>query len=118
MEELKVHDVIGCRVPAIPLKTRSASLVPLGQWFGVALPEGARVDQLKAELRAGILTVSVPVQETGENQISIQREGAIAMSEVQVRKEQKEQSVAKRQPTDFFAPMFPFERAFGLTRSV
>lgn len=37
------------------------------------------------------------------------------MPEVQVRKEQKEQSVAKRQPTDFFAPMFPFERSFGLS---
>jgi|SRR5579872_96084 len=37
------------------------------------------------------------------------------MPEVQVRKEQKEQSVAKRQPTDFFAPMFPFERPFGLS---
>jgi HSP20 family protein len=37
------------------------------------------------------------------------------MAEVQVRKEQKEQSVARRQPTDFFAPMFPFERSFGLS---
>jgi HSP20 family protein len=37
------------------------------------------------------------------------------MPEVQVRKEQKEQSVAARRPTDFFAPMFPFERSFGLT---
>lgn len=37
------------------------------------------------------------------------------MAEVQVRKEQKEQSVARRQPTDIFAPMFPFERAFGLS---
>jgi HSP20 family protein len=33
------------------------------------------------------------------------------MPEVQVR---KEQSVAKREPTEFFAPMFPFERSFGL----
>jgi len=37
------------------------------------------------------------------------------MPEVQVRKEQKEQSVANRQPTEFFAPMFPFERSFSLS---
>lgn len=37
------------------------------------------------------------------------------MAEVQVRKEQKEQTVARRQPPDFLAPLFPFERSFGLS---
>jgi len=34
------------------------------------------------------------------------------MADVQVR---KEQSIAKRHPSDIFAPLFPFERSFGLT---
>ena len=37
------------------------------------------------------------------------------MSEVQVRREQKEQSLARRQPADLFAPLFPLERSFGLS---
>jgi len=37
------------------------------------------------------------------------------MPELQVRKDQKDQPVAKRQPSDVFAPLSPFNRSFGLS---
>lgn len=37
------------------------------------------------------------------------------MAEVQVRKEPKEQPVAKRQPGGFLGPMFPFDWTFGFS---
>ena len=37
------------------------------------------------------------------------------MPELQVRKEQREQSAAKRLPNDFFSPAFPFERFLGFS---
>jgi len=42
-----------------------APMVPLGRWFGLELPEGAKMDQVKAELQDGVLTVSVPMPKTG-----------------------------------------------------
>ena len=42
-----------------------APMVPFGRWFGIELPEGAKTDQVKAELQDGVLTVSLPVPKTG-----------------------------------------------------
>ena len=36
-------------------------MVTLGQWFGIALPEGAKANRVKAELRNCVLTVTVPM---------------------------------------------------------
>lgn len=36
-------------------------MVTLGRWFGIALPEGAEANRVKAELRNCVLTVSIPV---------------------------------------------------------
>jgi hypothetical protein len=61
MEEVKVCKLARRRAP----KMRT---ITFGQWFGIALPEGARADQVKAELQDGVLTVSVPVAEIPKDQ--------------------------------------------------
>ena len=69
MQEVKVYKVVRRRAPATCRQSDGfAPMVPFGRWFGIALPEGARADQVKAELHDGILTVSVPVPQAVEKQ--------------------------------------------------
>ena len=62
MQEVNVCNVVRHGAPATCRENNGfAPTVPLGRWFGIELPEGARADQIKAELHDGVLTVSVPV---------------------------------------------------------
>lgn len=75
MEEVKVRKTIKRRAAATSRESDGdghAPVVTFGQWFGIALPEGARADQVKAELRDGVLTVSVPVPEAEKNQAPLE----------------------------------------------
>ena len=80
MEEVKAHKVV--RRPASATCRESegfAPVVPVGRWFGIVLPGGARADQVKTELQDGVLTVSVPVPQAAENeQAPIKEESKVA----------------------------------------
>lgn len=71
MEEVKVRKTIKRRA-AFRESDGDARMVTFGQWFGIALPEGARADQVKAELRDGVLIVSVPVPEAEKKQAPLE----------------------------------------------
>jgi hypothetical protein len=62
MEEVNAHKLLGRRARTACRESDSfAAGVTLGRWFGIVLPKGARADQVKADLRDSVLTVSVPV---------------------------------------------------------
>lgn len=79
MEEVKAHKVVRRRAPATCRQSDGfAPMLPLGRWFGIALPEGARADQVKAELQDGVLTVSVPVPQAEKKHAPIEERSEVA----------------------------------------